>query len=554
MNDRISNLYIENFRILAEGNTFNFKSLNIYTGANNSGKSTVFKAIRLFSEGISRSDFPALNLITEEYNLGSFKEVKNINSANQYFKFGYNIQLPNIEEYFKVLYTFVDGSKEDFRFLESAIFESMEIINSDGEVFFGIYRSTGLAERESTKIEFPSDKGDTSIIRFRLSIELLRKFIEKIADVDYRDLLVHLGRISYEDGYWWGECFSENEYCLIDYDVSPFSFHDFEQELLYDYFFNLASYSLKEALYSGESSDLERENYQLLVDDLHYQSFIHEVLRPILEAVKFESVVFNSVNVQHIQPDLLQERLILKDHGNDYLLILYRLLPEYLAFVRESLAMFDIDGVIEIIPHLNSAFEVNLITGVKKILKERKNLSNFSFEPGYDSYITNPRINIAELGKGTSNLIKLILKTLSVLISSEEEKVIRERIPNEQGRKKSRIIKKTILVEEPEVFLHPSWQSKLVDFFTLCLNKFDVQFIIETHSAYLIQRLQSLVAKGQFDPHSACILYFNSVNEADKYYEITIRKDGILKERFGTGFYDQAAIMTADILNANSVN
>lgn len=42
MYNRIVELFIENFRALSGSNTFKFNDLNVYTGANNSGKSTVF--------------------------------------------------------------------------------------------------------------------------------------------------------------------------------------------------------------------------------------------------------------------------------------------------------------------------------------------------------------------------------------------------------------------------------------------------------------------------------------------------------------------------------
>ena len=131
----------------------------------------------------------------------------------------------------------------------------------------------------------------------------------------------------------------------------------------------------------------------------------------------------------------------------------------------------------------------------------------------------------------------------------KEEKNRIEVIPTLQSQSSGFVAKKTILIEEPEAFLHPNWQSKLVDFFVYCLKRYEAQFIIETHSVYLIQRLQFLVAKGEYDHDQATILYFNSDNEKEKYYRINIRKDGILKESFGSGFYDEMANLTVDIRN-----
>ena len=52
----------------------------------------------------------------------------------------------------------------------------------------------------------------------------------------------------------------------------------------------------------------------------------------------------------------------------------------------------------------------------------------------------------------------------------------------------------TIFVEEPEIHLHPKYQSLLADMFVDAYKDRKIDFIIETHSEYLIRRLQLLVA------------------------------------------------------------
>lgn len=72
----------------------------------------------------------------------------------------------------------------------------------------------------------------------------------------------------------------------------------------------------------------------------------------------------------------------------------------------------------------------------------------------------------------------------------------------------------TILLEEPEIHLHPLAQSVLAELFVEASKKRRVQFIVETHSEHLFRRLQTLVAKEQL-PLSRCQLYFIERDGAD---------------------------------------
>ena len=56
----------------------------------------------------------------------------------------------------------------------------------------------------------------------------------------------------------------------------------------------------------------------------------------------------------------------------------------------------------------------------------------------------------------------------------------------------------TIILEQPEIHLHPSLQSKLADFL-ICMAKADKKIIVETHSEHLIKRLYLRVAQEDSD-------------------------------------------------------
>lgn len=65
----------------------------------------------------------------------------------------------------------------------------------------------------------------------------------------------------------------------------------------------------------------------------------------------------------------------------------------------------------------------------------------------------------------------------------------------------------TILLEEPEIHLHPLAQSVLAELFVEVAQKRHVQFIVETHSEHLFRRMQTLIAREDLSTED-CELYF----------------------------------------------
>lgn len=110
----------------------------------------------------------------------------------------------------------------------------------------------------------------------------------------------------------------------------------------------------------------------------------------------------------------------------------------------------------------------------------------------------------------------------------------------------------TIAIEEPEMHLHPRFQSMLADMFYEAYKDYNIHFIIETHSEYLIRKSQVLVSKMGFvsniesDTNSPFKTYY--VPEGGKPYSLGYRKDGKFAESFGSGFYDEAAKWAFKIL------
>jgi hypothetical protein len=64
-----------------------------------------------------------------------------------------------------------------------------------------------------------------------------------------------------------------------------------------------------------------------------------------------------------------------------------------------------------------------------------------------------------------------------------------------------------VVLEQPEIHLHPSVQAALADVLVDAVNHQGIQVIVESHSEHLLRRLQRRMAEGALDPELAA-LYF----------------------------------------------
>jgi predicted ATPase len=149
---------------------------------------------------------------------------------------------------------------------------------------------------------------------------------------------------------------------------------------------------------------------------------------------------------------------------------------------------------------------------------------------------------LADVGYGVAQILPIILK-IGTLISRGEPQ------PEYNTFYHSSSI---VIIEEPETNLHPALQSKLADMFVECYQKYNIQFIVETHSEYLIRKLQYLTAKGEFSAKDSNIYYFNDPNNIPagepQVKKIEILEDGSLSDDFGSGFFDEATNWKFELL------
>ena len=84
------------------------------------------------------------------------------------------------------------------------------------------------------------------------------------------------------------------------------------------------------------------------------------------------------------------------------------------------------------------------------------------------------------------------------------------------------------LLQQPEVHLHPRAQAELARLFVESFKKHGNQFLVETHSDYIIDRVRILVRNLLVDAGDVSILYFEPKGSAVKIHSLTLDKDGNL--------------------------
>lgn len=109
-----------------------------------------------------------------------------------------------------------------------------------------------------------------------------------------------------------------------------------------------------------------------------------------------------------------------------------------------------------------------------------------------------------------------------------------------------------IILEQPELHLHPRVQTRLADFF-VSMTQLGKQCIIETHSEYFINRLRYRVAvSNDSNISDNTMIYFvekDKIEGDSNYREITINKYGVIED-WPEGFFDESEMIAAEILKA----
>lgn len=97
----------------------------------------------------------------------------------------------------------------------------------------------------------------------------------------------------------------------------------------------------------------------------------------------------------------------------------------------------------------------------------------------------------------------------------------------------------TIILEEPEIHLHPLAQSSLAELFVDVSREREIQFLVETHSEHLFRRMQTLIAKQAVSSTDAAMYFVRRKGKSAELCALEIDEFGRVKN-WPDGFFGDA--------------
>lgn len=572
-------LGLKNFRVFdgIDGFWEEFSSINILTGANNSGKSSIVKALQLLKNSVKESKYPFdLDLNNQEHLLGDFDNIlhdKNNRKVDVTLPFLFlgmknlfinlTFEAPKSQNSYKAKLRGIKvGDKTDKEFLFTFYYRDA---TDEEKELYNIAFAKEVEDYKQKKSEYSNAENDvfsineylfaptenplSGYIEWRIDFEKLKGYLVDL--LKFYEIYLKKKKEWDADSFEWADDVAKDMYIIPSSVVRSFKGnvdiekwkdfienkigigketgqehvgeHDYDSEDFYippyeteNILFYKVSSILKENL-KWNDSDGENSNYSV-IDHCFSSSWDNVIQR--LSNINYVSNIkeenSRSYNASSNSPFV---NLLKNQESSDFL---------DTKFVKKYLKAFEIG---------------------KKISLE--------FNPKYQSILVSittlegDKRELVDFGYGIKQVI-LILIQISVL--SQKNKSLEHRYDYDGEYLKERYELSLLIVEEPESNLHPKWQSLLAEMFVEANRDFNIQLVIETHSEYLIRKFQTLVADNRIKGKDVKIFYlrpFKKGSDSKKQVEsFYIQDDGSIDFNiFDSGFFDENYNLNLSLLN-----
>jgi len=607
----LKSIGIENFKVFKNNTFFNFKPITILTGQNSSGKTSLTQAIRLIQANKEQIFSKGANEMTLKFKdeatiLRSFRNIVSKNGDNDEISISLPFEWKPFYETFTLLLKFkIDGDSKlnegmlseivitdskdiciynfkirpkseweyfstivnDVKFEETTNFDTYVNIEYIVKNVLNDIKITQKAAQTYNKISKGINEADEIEILqnleknedYKTDNELFNTYIDEIKKI--KDFININFIINENDGAHYGNGMF---YLLNGFDSNYEDSNSFynlsrlfnETGLLYNYDSKEINDAIKGKKFFKVIQEIEISNIIVNSTELfkpsmgNFSEYIAKSRNEIPDRIKkIAESIYESFGIS-IGDDTITE------NGNyEILKITLESLNNYIKHISNNLNFHFVPSVRAI---NSSSYSRDTKTYLESVVfdvlnevqsKERLDYltywlqyfgicSNVELIPLSDSGLfeillvdeDESKSKLNEVGYGYSQLLPILLKLC---------------LPTKDLTQ--------FIIEEPETNLHPSLQSKLAIFFAEVQKKYSYQLIIETHSEYFIRKLQYLIATKKYRKDDLALYYFyhpKNIPIGEKQIkEIPIGDNGLLQDRFGTGFIDEADNIALDLFH-----
>jgi len=546
----LDQIKIRNLRSLKDTGYIDIKPLTVLVGKNSSGKSTFLRFFPLMKQTLStKKNEPILWYSKENVDFGSFRESINKKNTEKNIGFDFNFNIYSNKYRSRILRSSIDDiipislsidllekslDKINIKIFDSQIIlkeynneYSLNINNQEIKDLFKV-NNPNVFENLLPRLFLMNKDTEIGIEKLRKTSiniyfkELIYDFLieKKKVKEDHKEIKSKIKNdieiFMQEFNFLTLKKVAEKDISILDYIKEALNDHESEEDFLKDYHFE-QNYIID----SSEENTLLEFLKKATSDEYEFINnlFLGTYVNKLIESINEYFISYFS-QVHYIAP--------LRASAQRY----YRL---------QGLSVDEIDPQGENIPmainHL-SKFEKRQFKTWMKI--------NFGFQIDTTvngghvtlniSFDDEENLNLADTGFGFSQILPILLLLWRTRDIKDNFKSTRSMMAMNTHN---------IVIEQPELHLHPALQSRLTDALITCIkeansNNIRLNIIIETHSETIINRIGYLVYKEKIDQDKVNVLIFGDLekqNHSDSCINsVSFDEEGRIKD-WPLGFF-----------------
>lgn len=500
-------LAFNNFRRFPQFKEIEFSDITFLVGQNNSGKSTFVKAYMLIKSFLASGNIATLNFSysgIEDLNIVTYNRAKcKSTNAPEENSIDFTFKEENLEYFIKVTGNEkdVDAQVINFNIKDSMSGISLDFLPNNLTIVFDINSGQNYEklQNRAKKIEQEikqlqdnrakvKDQLSTDYINFNTEITKLKSNLKEVKD--QLKISNKIYSLSYE--------FKTNNFDLI--------LINFIKEFKNEYAIH---YKLSHSEKFTEEKLAYFEALQVFNDNIKQLESIHQ------EVTK--SINFSKFNYLPASLNKQSTLFAIRDVNNPLAQVIHEFMQLKIYETKDEADLFVKKWMQEDHLQIGEKLKIKLLEG-----------------EAYSCLVRSNKIDVplADKGMGSIQAMLLILRIATIIHKQQ-------RFGGEY----------TLIIEEPELNLHPALQSKLCEMFYDAYINYNIKFIIETHSEYIIRRSQLFVKElKNFDSNPFATIYFDKdITKEEFVWNMKYREDGKFSNEFGSGFFDESTNLAFDL-------